>query len=180
MPFRAVLDTCVLYPAILRDTLLRLAERDLYKPLWSEEILAELADNLTKRIEPESVQHLLTEVRNSFPEAEVTDYESLVDSMGCDPKDRHVLAVAVRSEAGALVTFNLRDFPDTLYDSIEIIHPTDFLLDLLDLAPRAVIKELRSQAEANRKEPRTLMALLDELNRIGLEAFTEEVRSREV
>jgi len=31
--------------------------------------------------------------------------------MTCDQKDRHVLAAAVRSDAAALVTFNLGDFP---------------------------------------------------------------------
>lgn len=38
----AVLDTNVLLPAPLRDTLLRLAEADLYVPKWSDRILAEL------------------------------------------------------------------------------------------------------------------------------------------
>jgi hypothetical protein len=33
--------------------------------------------------------------------------------MTCDPKDRHVLAAAVRSDAAVLVTFNMDDFPDT-------------------------------------------------------------------
>jgi hypothetical protein len=40
--FAVVLDTCVLYPQYLRDTLLRLAERRLYNPLWSADIRAEL------------------------------------------------------------------------------------------------------------------------------------------
>jgi hypothetical protein len=39
VPFSAVLDTNVLYPFSLRDTLLRLAELDLYTPLWSARIL---------------------------------------------------------------------------------------------------------------------------------------------
>ena len=180
MPFKAVLDTCVLYPAHLRDTLLRLVERDLYLPLWSEDILNELTGKLNEKIAPESVERLLAEMRRSFPEAEVTGYRSLIDSMECDPNDRHVLATAVRAEAGALVTFNTRDFPDTSTQPVmvEVIHPSDFLLDLLDLAPKTVINELRIQAEANRSHPRTLMALLDVLDSSGVETFTAEVRRR--
>lgn len=48
MPFAVVLDTCVLYPAHLRDTLLRLAERGLYQALWSADILTELHRNLVE------------------------------------------------------------------------------------------------------------------------------------
>lgn len=34
-----VLDACVLVPIALADTLLRIAEHGLYRPLWSERIL---------------------------------------------------------------------------------------------------------------------------------------------
>jgi hypothetical protein len=52
-------------------------------------------------------------MRRAFPDAEVRGYENLVETMTCDPKDRHVLAAAVRSDAAVLVTFNTDDFPDT-------------------------------------------------------------------
>ncbi len=42
MPFPAFLDTCVLYPAYLCDTLLRLADASGYRPLWSADVLTEL------------------------------------------------------------------------------------------------------------------------------------------
>ena len=47
MSFTAVLDASVLYPLPLRDTLLRVAEAELYDPCWSEQILDEVARNLT-------------------------------------------------------------------------------------------------------------------------------------
>jgi hypothetical protein len=46
MPFAAILDASVLYPLPLRDTLLRVAEIELYDPYWSERILAEVTRNL--------------------------------------------------------------------------------------------------------------------------------------
>ena len=39
--YTAVLDACVLVPIALADTLLRVAEKGLYRPLWSGRILAE-------------------------------------------------------------------------------------------------------------------------------------------
>jgi hypothetical protein len=49
MAFPAFLDTCVLYPAYLCDTLLRLADAGAYRPLWSGNVMEELGRNLIKR-----------------------------------------------------------------------------------------------------------------------------------
>ena len=72
MPFTVVLDTCVIYPADLRDTLLRQAERGLYRALWSDDILDELRRNLVEDgFDVDSVDRLLTEMRRAFPDAEI-------------------------------------------------------------------------------------------------------------
>lgn len=105
--FPALLDTNCLYGAYLCDTLLRLAEVGTYRPLWSTAILDELQSNLIKRGLPESaVVHRISEMRRSFPDAEVLAYETLIDAMTCDKNDRHVLAAAVRGGAQVIVTFN--------------------------------------------------------------------------
>jgi hypothetical protein len=39
--YTAVLDACVLVPIALADTLLRVAEKGLYRPLWTDRILSE-------------------------------------------------------------------------------------------------------------------------------------------
>ena len=180
MTFAAVLDTCVLYPAHLRDALLRLAERGLYRPLWSADIIAELHRNLLEVVGPAAVDRLLREMTTAFPDAEVTGHRVLIDGLTCDPKDRHVLAAAVRANAGAIVTFNTTDFPDDSVEEfeIEVIDPDAFLLDLLDLALGAVIDELSQQAAASRRAPRTFPQLLDALARAGAPAFADEVRRR--
>ena len=91
-----VLDACVLLPAPLRDTLLRLAEPPrLYLPRWSEEILA--FRNLERRIglSKAKTAYLAGQLRKHFADSWVVGYEPLIDRMGNHPKDRHVLAAAV-------------------------------------------------------------------------------------
>lgn len=114
MPFSGFLDACVLYPSALRDTLLRVAERDLYRPLWSERVLAETRTVMIRKGMPaERADYSLRCMGVAFEDSIVTGWEDLESSMRNHPKDRHVLAAAVRGHADVLVTFNLRDFPDT-------------------------------------------------------------------
>jgi predicted nucleic acid-binding protein len=126
--FPAFLDTCVLYPAYLCDTLLRLAEASAYRPLWSADVLAELRRNLLDRgLPPDRVGRRLEQMSRSFPDALVTGYESLIDGMTNHSKDRHVLAAAVRANAEVIVTFNLSDFPEPALKPYDIaaIHPDE-------------------------------------------------------
>ena len=46
-----------------------------------------------------------------FPEARVQGYEKLIALAANHPKDRHVLAVALKYRATVIVTSNLKDFP---------------------------------------------------------------------
>ena len=49
----------------------------------------------------------------AVPDSLVTGYEDLIDSLQLsDPDDRHVLAVAIRADADAIITFNQRDFEE--------------------------------------------------------------------
>jgi predicted nucleic acid-binding protein len=96
--FPVVLDACVLIPAPLRDTLLRLAEHPrLYLPRWSDTIIDETVRNLQSRIglSKAKTTYLIEQLRKHFADAWVTGYEPLMDAMANDPKDRHVLAAAV-------------------------------------------------------------------------------------
>lgn len=157
------LDTCVLLKPYLCDTLLSIAECGIYRPLWSAGVLSELDRNLRKRGATDAqIEHRLNQMAVHFPDAEVTGYEHLIASMTNDHKDRHVLAAAIRGGAEALVTENLRDFPESAlapYD-IAAVHQDEFLLDQLDLSPAAVLAALRRQVSRHRRDPRTVEDLL--------------------
>jgi predicted nucleic acid-binding protein len=177
--FPAFLDTCVLYPAYLCDTLLRLAEAEAYRPLWSADVLAELHRNLIERgAATDRVDLRVAQMRRSFPDAAVTGYDSLIDAMTNDPKDRHILAAAVRANAEVVVTFNIRDFPEQALKPFDVIaiHPDDFLLDQLDLYPGITVEILRQQAASYRREPTTVPGVLVRLERSGVPQFAAEVR----
>lgn len=179
MAFPALLDTCALYPAYLCDTLLRLAEAEAYRPLWSADILNELRRNVVEAgIPADRVDRRIAHMTRSFPDAMVSGHESLIDGMTNDPKDRHVLAAAVRANAEVIVTFNLRDFPEQALKPYDIlaVHPDDFLLDQLDLYPGLTIEVLEQQAASYRREPTTTAGLLPLLERTGVPHFAAEVR----
>lgn len=153
MAFPAFLDACVLVPINLTDLLLRLAEADTYRILWSETVLDEIERNLPcLGVHPDKARKRVHQMRNSFPDALVTGFDALIPSMTNDRKDRHVLAAAVRADAAVIVTANLGDFPASAlapYD-LDAVHPDDFLLNQLDLYPRQTLLCVREQIAAHR------------------------------
>ncbi|MCY9785543.1 PIN domain-containing protein [Nocardiopsis sp. EMB25] len=179
MAFPAFLDTCALYPAYLCDTLLRLAVAGAYRPLWSADVLDELRRNVIRRgIGADRAERRISQMDRAFPDARVRGYEALIDGMENDPKDRHVLAAAVRANAEVIVTFNTKDFPIAALKPYDVlaVHPDDFLLDQLDLYPGLTLGVLEKQAASYRREPTTVPGVLALLERTGVPRFGAEVR----
>ncbi|MGP5931089.1 PIN domain-containing protein [Corynebacterium glyciniphilum] len=181
--FTVVLDACVILPATLNDTILRLAESGSFGVRWSATIMDEVKRNMVGGkfdLPDEAAERRISAMQEAFPFAEVKDYEMLIPAMTNDPKDRHVLAAAVRSEAHTVVTMNLKDFPTESVEpwDIEVVHPDQFLLNQLDLEPRTVMSILRRQVENNRYPPRSAEDLCAALRRCGVPDFAEEVGRR--
>jgi predicted nucleic acid-binding protein len=136
----------------LADTLLRLAEHPrLYLPKWSKHIMDEVTHNLIRKwnIAPGDAERRERELLKHFPEAMVAGYEPLIELMNNAPKDRHVLAAAVRSNSDVIITYNAKDFPQSALEpwGIERQGPSTFLRSLYDLDPGLVVHRLHEQAE---------------------------------
>ncbi|MEV8271727.1 PIN domain-containing protein [Microbacterium sp. NPDC077184] len=179
MRFPVFLDTSTVFGGALNDLLLTLAERGMFRPLWSAGVFEELKRTLVRRgITADAADRRISMMRAAFPDAEVTGYEELIQAMTCDEGDRHILAAAVRANVELLVTFNLRHFPaDALapYD-IEARHPDDFLLDQLELREDVVLTVLRAVLSSYENPPMTVDEYLDLLSRAGVPRFAERTR----
>jgi predicted nucleic acid-binding protein len=166
---RAVLDACVLIPAALRDILLRAAGAGLYQVFWSDEILDEVRRNLISQLgrSEDDVERLTGALRAYFPEATVTDFGALIDTMTNDPNDRHVVAAAAACEAGVIVTSNLRDFPASALapHGIEAQSPDDFLLALAMQHAEQMIQLITEQASDLQQPPKSVPDVLQMIAR---------------
>ncbi len=172
--FVALFDACVLYPAQLRDLLLRVAIFDLFKARWTDQIHDEWIRNLLEDrqdIAPERLARTRELMNAAVPDCLVTEYEPFIEQMNLpDPDDRHVLAAAIRCQAGVIVTMNLRDFPDEALSryGISVQHPDEFLAHVFDLRPAAVCAAVREMRQALSNPPKTVRELLDDLLKVGL------------
>ncbi|WP_166353044.1 PIN domain-containing protein [Phytoactinopolyspora limicola] len=180
--FVVVLDACVLVPISLADTLLRIAEVELYRPVWSQKILDEVRTAVLEihpDEDPGRVDARLHSMNDTFEDACVAGWEPLVEGINLpDENDRHVVAAALRGHAEVIVTNNVRDFPAKVLEEfgLSALTPDEFLLDQLDLAPGAVLGVLRRQAAAARRPPLTIDDVLQALARASAPTFARTVQ----
>jgi hypothetical protein len=182
MAFTVVYDACVLYPAPLRDLLIRVAARGLVRARWTDRILEETFRSILSN-RPDLAKGALDRTRElmnrAIRDVLVTGYEGLIDGLDLpDPDDRHVVAAAIRTGAQVIVTSNLDDFPEVALApySIEAQHPDTFVLHLIDLAPGAVCSVVSEQAAALKNPPRSLGEVLDVLRGTGLAQSVARLR----
>jgi PIN domain len=166
MAFTALFDACVLYPAPLRDLLIRTACTGAYRARWTERIHEEWTHSLlANRPELEDqIGRSRALMDKAVPDCLIAGYEALEGGLILpDDNDRHVLAAAIVGRADVIVTYNLKDFPPENLKpyGIEAQHPDDFLRHLYDINQPALLSAVRAQREALRKPPYTARELLD-------------------
>jgi len=154
--FKCVLDTNVIYPIEIRDLLFWFAYFDMYTPKWSEHIFDEWKDVMMRKgVSAEEANKRVERANIAFPDALVKNYSGLINSLELpDPKDRHVLAAAIKTNANIIVTNNIKDFPTDYLASFGLTAKTadDFLTDIIDLNLEQAIKAFK-QLVLNRRNP---------------------------
>ena len=137
----------------LCDLLLRLAEEPaFYRPVWSDEILTEMARALQTKLRrtPQEAAWRRGKMEEAFPEAMAQIPSELVLALECipDKNDRHVLAAAIMARAETIVTQNIRHFPKDCLEKYGVVCQTadHFLLHQYQLAPQLILDKLDDQA----------------------------------
>ncbi|ANV89158.1 PIN domain-containing protein [Picosynechococcus sp. PCC 7117] len=164
--FTALIDACVLYKAPVRDLLMRLAVKDLYRAKWTNEIHDEWIRNLLKNrpdIEKKRLERTRDLMNSHIRDCLVDGYQELIESLELPDKgDRHVLAAAICARADVIVTCNELDFPSQNIKKygIEVQNPDVFISHLIDLDPLVVCDVVRTLRESLKNPPRSINDLL--------------------
>lgn len=165
---KALLDTCVIYPTVMRQMLLGVAARGGFTPLWSARIIEEW-QRAARKLGPEGVAQAVAEavlLGRDWPGAEVTWPPSLEARLWLpDPSDIHVLAAAVAGSADLILTLNARDFPRNILaeEGLSRADPDAFLLGLWKARPAPVAEtaaEVLAEARRLSDQPWEMRALL--------------------
>ena len=173
-PIIAIYDANILYPAPLRDLLIRIAQSGLVLARWSETIHDEWTRNVLKanpHLSAERLARTRSLMNKAVRDCLVTGHKKLIATLSLpDPEDRHVLAAAICAKASVIVTFNLKDFPAKTLARFDINaqHPDAFLADLFNQSPGLVCTAVKRQRESLRNPQRTIEELLTTLESQGL------------
>jgi predicted nucleic acid-binding protein len=178
--FKAVLDACVLFPMLVRDILLTLADHGFFSPVWSPRIHVEWRRHLAARMKANvpagSAQYPVDKIRTimdqALPDALVTTVLPEMAELACvDPKDRHVVMTAIAAKADAIAAFNLSDFAAADIHAalkIEVVHPDDFIVDLIDLNEKRGVAAFKELLERKQRPAWSVDELTNRLLRGGL------------
>lgn len=179
--FTCVLDTNVIYPIDIRDLLFWFAYYELYTPKWSKHIFDEWKDVMIRKgVSKIEANKRINKAQLAFPDALVENYESLIDGLQLpDEKDRHVLAAAIKTNANAIVTNNLKDFPKEYLAGfgLKAKGVDDFITDIIDLNQDRAIQAFKDLV-LNRTNPDLdEYQILDRFRRIGLKDSANYIHS---
>ena len=129
-----------MFPMLVRDVLLTLAAHEFFSPKWSPRIRDEWTRNLVAR---------------------------MADRDGEDVARNKVARIAAAVEAA---------FPDALVATehlseslqIEVIHPDDFVMDLVDLNEKRAVAAFRELRARKKNPPMSIAELIQRLRDGGL------------
>jgi hypothetical protein len=172
--FIVLLDASALFSIRVTNLVLDVAKRGVFQVRWSDAIHDEWTRALVGKkpgTDPAGIARRRQVMDQSFPDALVTGFEHLVDSLKLpDADDRHVLAAAIASRADVIVTFNVKHFPPEQLApfGLEAQHPDDFLMHQMGLAPVIFWEAAKAVRQRLHKPPQSPDEFLKALIRAGL------------
>jgi hypothetical protein len=110
-------------------------------------------------------------MNSSIIECLVEDYEQLESTLNLpDEDDKHVLAAAIKCGAQAIITFNLKDFPQATLSNynIEAVGPDEFIQRQINTDKVLVFRVLKTHRMSLRAPPKSSLEYLDSLEKSGL------------
>ncbi|WP_396268147.1 PIN domain-containing protein [Ideonella sp.] len=181
--YTALLDACVLFPVAVCDSLLTLAATGLFAAKWTERIETEWMAALATQTRRSAADYgpRRDAMRDAVPDWEVptSAWQTLAGGLFLpDPNDVHVLAAAIAGHADCIVTANLKDFPsDCLAPwGLTAIHPDDFIVAQIDLAPLLTVAAFKAQRARLRRPSFTPEDFASALERNGLVQTAQRLR----
>ncbi len=167
---------------MVRDILMWLAISDpkLFRAKWSETIHREWMAALKTDHPKVNVDLIRMRMDQAVDDCLVEGYEQLIEGLVLpDPGDRHVLAAAIVCSADVIVTNNLQDFPSEVLEEygIEAQSPDEFIRNLLDLSPTAVLAACNDARTNLKRPPFTEEEYLERLVKLGFKETVKELRA---
>ncbi|HXT80018.1 MAG TPA: PIN domain-containing protein [Acetobacteraceae bacterium] len=143
-PLVVLYDANLLYPFHLRNLFVQLGVHRVVTPRWTDAIHDEWIRSLVESGIATRERLLRTRdiMKRALPDADVRGYEHRIAGLTLpDPGDRHVLAAAIESGAGTILTFNRRDFPNKVLApfGLTVQDPDAFICDLYAADPEAIV-----------------------------------------
>ncbi len=178
-----VYDACVLYPWCLRDFLVTLATKNIFRAKWTDKIHDEWITALLRRrpeIDRGRLERQKDLMNRAVPGSLVEGYEYRIANLNLPyPDDRHVLAAAIHCDADIILTRNLKDFPSKVLSKfgIEAQDPDEFASYLIEVARPKVLQAIREQSQRCRNPPIAVSQLSDMLKRDGLVASMSMIQA---
>lgn len=159
-----------------------LAMEDIFRARWTEQIHDEwIRSVLANRpdLKPKQLERTRQLMNAHVDDCLISGYEGLISALSLpDPDDRHVLAAAITGRCDVIVTFNQKDFPESVLDTfgIESQHPDSFLLYQLDLSPGKFLNAIRKHRTRLKNPPISQEHYLETLLRQGLTQLTQALK----
>jgi predicted nucleic acid-binding protein len=137
---KILLDANILYPSSLRDLFFELSRTGCFELYWSEKILNEWIKSIQHKLNKNQkigLDNILQKTQLEFSSSVVDGYEGLLKSENNlpDKDDIHVVEAAIKAKVDYIVTFNTRDFTNSLLKKygIRAVHPDRLISDLIQL-----------------------------------------------